>query len=511
MIKLLIVDDEKIIRQTISEHIDWKELGIEVIGTAKDGIEAYDMILDDSPDIIMTDIKMPGLSGLELLQRIKKINKNAEFIILSGYNEFDFAREAMQYGVRHYLLKPCNEEQIIQSVKQVMEDLAKKRAFGISSDANLSIHQLEDTMILNIINEGVAYDTDDSQLDFSKTYQPYYKFIDFHRESYELCHLYFVDKASLEECKRSIESFKESYAPSISFHMIYVNQTFLFFFKSFHYDYTELDHYMSQLHFYTQTVSCMYKRTTYAHLSELLDNVIQRIKRYETIYYISERKTISICNYRNIIRSVELYTDSLYSEDDEYARSSFTSLLELLSQIVDPNFLKQLIASIIMRSSSKAMFFSSLDAVEYLLEINAMDDCNAIYKKLAAKLYDILGEFHSTPMKHNALSSRIDAYVRNNLSDTRLSLKWISENYLYMNVDYVSKRFFKETGKKFSNYLTDLRIQKSKELLADSDYDRIQSIAEMVGCGNNPQYFSQFFKKATGVTPSSYIKHYRRK
>lgn len=441
MIRLLIVDDEKIIRKTISEHIDWEQLGIEVIGTAKDGIEAYDMILDESPDIVMTDIKMPGFSGLELLQRIKKINKDAEFIILSGYNEFDFAREAMQHGVRHYLLKPCNEEQIIQSVKQVMEELAKKRAFGTSAGAHPSIHQLEYTMILNIINEGVAYETDDFQPDFSKTYQPYYKFLDFQRESYELCHLYFMDKASLEESVQQIETFKENYAPSISFHMVYVNQTLLFFFKSFHYEYTELDQYMSQLQFHAQDISCLYKRVTYTRLGELLDNVIQRIKRYETIYYISASKTVSICNYR-IIRSVESHTNAMYLEDFTQSKSGITSLLELLSQIVDPNFLKQLIASVIMRSSSKAMFFSSLDATEFMLEINAMDDCNAIYQKLTLKLYEIFSEFHSSSMKHWALSSKIDAYVRNNLSDTRLSLKWISENYLYYECGLCKQEIF---------------------------------------------------------------------
>lgn len=75
-----------------------------------------------------------------------------------------------------------------------------------------------------------------------------------------------------------------------------------------------------------------------------------------------------------------------------------------------------------------------------------------------------------------------------------------------MNVDYVSKKYYKETGKKFSNYLTELRIQKAKELLTEIGNDKIQNIAELVGCGNNPQYFSQLFKKSTGMTPSAYIK-----
>ena len=99
MIKLLIVDDETIIRETLSKHIPWENLGVRVIGTAQDGLEAYDIIMDEYPDIVITDIKMPGLSGLELLQRIKRLHAEVEFIVLSGYGEFEFAREAMQFGV----------------------------------------------------------------------------------------------------------------------------------------------------------------------------------------------------------------------------------------------------------------------------------------------------------------------------------------------------------------------------------------------------------------------------
>ena len=74
-----------------------------------------------------------------------------------------------------------------------------------------------------------------------------------------------------------------------------------------------------------------------------------------------------------------------------------------------------------------------------------------------------------------------------------------------MNTDYVSKKFLKETGTRFSNYLTDVRIEHAKQLLISMGNDKIQTIAEQVGCGNNPQYFSQLFKKKTGMTPSAYI------
>ena len=90
------------------------------------------------------------------------------------------------------------------------------------------------------------------------------------------------------------------------------------------------------------------------------------------------------------------------------------------------------------------------------------------------------------------------------LSECDLTLKKIAEEYLYMNVDYVSRKFRQDTGKKFSQYLTEQRVKKAKELLAEDGGNKIQYVAECVGCGNNPQYFSQIFKKSEGITPGKW-------
>ena len=119
MLRLIIVDDEKIIRESIRSLIDWESLGIEVVGVCKNGLEAYDAILDSYPDIVLTDIKMPGLSGLELIEKLNDTRENIQFIILSVYSEFEYAKQAMRFGIRHYLLKPCNENQIIEAIEDV--------------------------------------------------------------------------------------------------------------------------------------------------------------------------------------------------------------------------------------------------------------------------------------------------------------------------------------------------------------------------------------------------------
>ena len=139
MLKLIIADDERIIRETISTIIDWKKYDIELVGLCRNGLEAYDMILDESPDIVLTDIRMPGMDGLELIRRIYETDLNTQFIILSGYGEFEYAKAAMKYGVRHYLLKPCSEIHILESIRDIAQDCYRKNSSERSYPALNSI------------------------------------------------------------------------------------------------------------------------------------------------------------------------------------------------------------------------------------------------------------------------------------------------------------------------------------------------------------------------------------
>ena len=98
---MIIADDERVIRESISRLIDWEKLGVELTGLCRNGLEAYDMIIDEDPDIVLTDIRMPGMDGLELIRKVSLMDLDTRFILLSGYGEFEYAKEAMKYGVKH--------------------------------------------------------------------------------------------------------------------------------------------------------------------------------------------------------------------------------------------------------------------------------------------------------------------------------------------------------------------------------------------------------------------------
>lgn len=123
MYKVLLVDDERTILEGISSIVNWEKEGVTLSGTANNGIEALEFIEENEPDIVISDIMMPGLDGIQLLQKTFKTHPFIKFILLSGYSEFEYARQAMGYGVRHYLLKPSNEDVISQALAEVVGEL----------------------------------------------------------------------------------------------------------------------------------------------------------------------------------------------------------------------------------------------------------------------------------------------------------------------------------------------------------------------------------------------------
>ncbi|MGM0884122.1 MAG: response regulator transcription factor [Bacillota bacterium] len=123
MYKLLVVDDEKWVRQGLSLTIDWMAEGIELIGEAEDGEEALQRILTDSPDIIITDIKMPRMDGLDLIKALRHQQNKACVIIISGYNDFEYAQKALKYGAYDYVLKPIEETALLEVVRRCVNDL----------------------------------------------------------------------------------------------------------------------------------------------------------------------------------------------------------------------------------------------------------------------------------------------------------------------------------------------------------------------------------------------------
>ena len=134
MIKVFLVEDEVIMREGIRQNIKWEEEGFEFVGEASDGELAYPLIQKSKPDILITDIQMPFMDGLELSRLVKQEMPNIKIIILTGYDEFEYAREGIDIGITEYLLKPIASARLLEAVKKVGELVLEERELQATFD-----------------------------------------------------------------------------------------------------------------------------------------------------------------------------------------------------------------------------------------------------------------------------------------------------------------------------------------------------------------------------------------
>lgn len=138
MIKVVIADDEKKICQLICALVDWNDFDMEIVGVAHDGIEVLDMVKNLKPDLVITDIRMPGYDGLQMISLAKIIRKDLEFLIISGYKHFEYAQTAIKLGVNDYLLKPIKKTELSETLKK-LQGKYKAKTNQMTSDEKLQL------------------------------------------------------------------------------------------------------------------------------------------------------------------------------------------------------------------------------------------------------------------------------------------------------------------------------------------------------------------------------------
>ena len=350
-------------------------------------------------------------------------------------------------------------------------------------------------VIFSIINDSICQNRD-----FPDIIRSYESYIDFKFTVCRLFYVYFLPFEHLEEFLDDLRLYCSENISSVIIHGVYVNNTLLLFFKDFAANYQDLERFICQRHYPGQAVTLETESTLYSNLEQLLVVVLKKIRRYGMIYYINNFHLLYTCNYNTHINELEQLCQSILDRQPD----SMQKLTDLIKDINDITFLKQIASNLFMKLTLNSPSLSSAWLTELLVRIENEQSLTDLKNLAIERVEDILREPDSGQTV-STMTRQIFDYVSQNLQDDNLTLKYISKNYLFMNVDYVSKKFLKETGTKFSTYLADMRIKTAKELLASKGLDKIQDVAQEVGLGNNPQYFSQLFKKKTGMTPSAYI------
>ncbi len=144
MYNILVVDDEARQREAVINSVDWQRAGFNVVGDAENGIEALEQLEKLEPDLILTDIKMPLMTGLELARKAREVRPATKFVILSGYDDFEYAQEAFKYNVIRYLLKPVSAQELGDELLKIREemDLEFEHLKSGASDENTALRAL---------------------------------------------------------------------------------------------------------------------------------------------------------------------------------------------------------------------------------------------------------------------------------------------------------------------------------------------------------------------------------
>lgn len=508
MNKLLIADDEKMIRESICRAIDWKSLDISLVGAAKDGLEAYSIYLDKYPDIILTDIRMPGLSGLDLIGRIHNINEDTQFIILSGYSEFEYAKQAMRYGVRQYLLKPCSEEQIIEAVQEAKIEYGKLKQEHSADDwLNPYRTHLYNYILCDIVRKYLASEGETVSSESEEHYYDAYdSYIESGKSPYDVFYLYFIDEREYRSDIPKIEQLLKNLVPDIRPGFFYVHCTLVLFFQHPTQEAVDTIEMNLRAEYYTSgELETSLRHQIYSCLKDMLREVVGKMSRFNMVSFTAGGVETHISNSVNILRNVRNLSVKLFSADAAESEEAISALKDIIGNCNSLFDLRQIIASVILNASGSLLSTEMQHLLEKLYQIERNDSVKVVRNECIAVLNEIGSQRKKRPSS-SSVSDRIILCVNENLQNPDLSLKWIAEHSLYMNVDYLSRCFVKETGKRFSSYIAEVRVKKAETILRSHPSSNIADVAEEVGYGNNPQYFSQIFRKVAGQTPKNYVK-----
>lgn len=507
--KVILVDDERIILDGIASIINWEKLETTLVGKAANGMEAYQLITDLQPHIVICDIKMPGMNGIELVSKISGEFPSIHFILLSGFSEFHYAKKAMEYGVKHYLLKPCNENQIMEAIEHTIREIR------ITEKKESHLKELKKKMdaVQPFVKKQLLTELITSKKSEKKTLSYYERLFHtkledkqifivlFHLEgdfSYE--HLFMLENIGNDIFEAAI--FSSNIGEYILFLLDQRNS------------HESLQEEMEQIR---ENFYAVYEMDMTIAVSRV-GSITQTKKLYQ--------EALECLSYRFYLEEGSIITKEDFQEDQETDSFDFDEL-QMFLQIKSGNWDKvekemdevfhqlaakrdpihltrayviQLFLAIIQTCYGKHLS-KYMGEIPYLLEAKTIQEMKEFLLRQTKDITFSYYDKHKSSQSY--LMEKIKEIVDQELSNPALSVKWVAKQ-VYMNADYLGKLFKQEMGEKFSSYVTRIRVNRAMKEIKSTDDVKIFALAEMIGFGDNPQYFSQVFKKHTGYTPSEY-------
>ena len=531
MTKVFLVEDEYVVREGIKNNIDWEGHGYEFAGEAPDGEIAYSMIQKELPDIVITDIKMPFMDGLSLSRLIKAEFPWIEIILLTGYEDFQYAREAIRIGVSCYLSKPISGDNLLREVDALSEKIEEKKqerevAKRYEAEMQERIELDKQELFRSLLKGGRSFSEiieDAKKLSIDIT-GPYYNVLLL--KIWSTRHDAFEYSNSVVEIENSIRDIAGR--KNAVFFDLNVEGIALLFrgeseenisetIKEFIYEAKEVMDKYNHIRYFGGIGQCTARITeipmsfqwasrAFAHIYLTSDNgflegseeVLQPVNENLILSGIDpkhiDRKHIKEFLRRGEENETEVFLDEFFNGMGKNAIKS-TMLRQYIAMdlyfcVVD--FVENEIGITLSDSDG----YMEVPTPEVLADERRTRDylVSTIRKAIQIRDGNNSGRYHE--MVKEAL-----AYIDEHYAEEDLSLNSLA-SYVNFSPNHLSAVFKQETGQPFIKYLTDYRMDQAKELLSTTN-KKSNEIGIMVGY-KDPHYFSYLFKKTQGVTTTQY-------
>lgn len=486
MYKMLIVDDEYFIREGMKKIIDWNAQGIEIVGTAENGIQGIGKIRELKPDIVLTDIRMKAMDGLAMLDVLREEGIKCKVIIMSGYKVFEYAKKAMEEGVAFYLLKPVSKQELLEAVQKITSILDQEKTELIPK----KLIESE-----NLIKKCLENKGEDPIVNF--------------KGPYIVISFRFIPAASLNMQERS-EVFNLLLAQRENLYAYFKNENELMVLlcndispemavKKLRLTLTE--HLQRKVF---AGVSCVQNKT-----EEFATACSEAGKALQYILY----GTSEVVNYFDIMNSfnkIEIDYVNLSKEIIHAVEICNREKVAELLKNVSQSMMKARYNPEEVWNWFKNLYLNLQNTTRLMqVKVSEQEWINRVDEYTLWEITEMMLEFCSSCIIAIGNSRKGDvsktirdvvAYIDNHYTED-ISLEQL-EAIFYTEFSYISKLFKKEMGVTYLQYITEKRIAKAKELMENPELTMYQ-IANGVGY-TDAKYFSQLFKKLEGVTPKEY-------
>ena len=543
MLKTFLVEDEVVIREMIKKMIPWEQYGFELAGEAADGEMALPLILKSKPDLLITDIKMPFMDGLTLCRLVKKELPDIRIVILSGYDDFNYAKQAISIGVEDYLLKPITKNAFIERLEEIhnryehektqreyyekfrleMQEYEKNASRDffetlVRADSDLAeLYRRADKLNLDIVAE--AYNILIFTPDTSEgNYNSYEECSDWEAEVQDKINTYFLNhpvailfrhqvfsyailvkgqkdtiEKNTEECVKAIQDIMDQTERRTDW--------FIAVGKS-------ADRLSMLGHSYRTAVRANSFRYLYdGHILDYQSLEAQKENPSDSCREDSVQLRNVNINALNPAILQKFLSSGLAEEVDDFIRDYFNAIgQEPMGSLVFRNYVvlnvRFSVLSFLKKLGCDDSEISGQEMENIMGETGktieaAVAYCGKILKKAIA-----LRDENAGDQNRSVLKLAVD-FIDHNYMDEEISLNKAA-HVANVSANHFSALFSQNMGQTFTEYLTDLRMSKAKELLRCTAM-RSSEIAGEVGY-KDAHYFSYLFKKTQGMTPSEYRK-----